>query len=119
VGAGVLAPDGASLPELAADSPLADELSLAFDAALVEVVEVVEVVCAEDASALVLVGGVISGVLLGTASETVVLPHAPSAIAHSAAAHASSVGRALTTDAPGARRALTAAPYACRTSGSR
>jgi hypothetical protein len=87
-------------------SPLAGVASLGALVVLVEVV--VEVFCAVAASALVFVGGVTSGVLFGTASDTVVPPHPLSVSPHSSAAHAAS-----------ARRALTAAPYACRTSGSR
>ena len=64
------------------DSEL-DSLSLALDSLslLVFVLAVVEVavVCAASFSALVFVGGVISGVLLGVASETLLEPpHAPS-----------------------------------------
>ena len=60
-------------------------------------------------SALVSAGGVISGVFLGTVSETLLPPHALSEAALSAvAAHTAS-----------ARRALTAGPCACRRSGSR
>jgi hypothetical protein len=110
----VVVPDDASVPELASVSLLAAELSLVLEAALVDVVEVVEFVCADDASALVFVGGVISGVLFGTASETVVLPHAPNARAHSTAAHAAHRPRRGS-----ATRGLTAVPYACRTWGSR
>jgi hypothetical protein len=73
-------------------------------AAVVLVVALVEVVCAAAASALVFVGGVMSGVLLGTESVTVVLPpQAPSAVPHSNAALAASTALVLTT-----------VPYACR-----
>jgi hypothetical protein len=88
-------------------SPLAEVASLGALVVFGAVLEV-EVFCAVAASALVFVGGVISGVLLGTASDTVVPPHPLSASPHSSAAHAAS-----------AKRALTAAPYACRMSGSR
>ena len=104
---------GLEAPALEDDSPLVpaaaslDELSVLLLVFVVLVVEV-DVVCAEEASALVSAGGVISGGLLGTVSETVVLPQAPSAPQHVSAANAASRGRALT-----------AAPYACRTSGSR
>jgi hypothetical protein len=91
---------------LAAVSPLAEELSLDL-VVFVDVVDV-DVVCAAEASALVSVGGVISGVLLGTESETVVLPQAANVSAHASAAQAANAARALTT-----------VPYACRTSGSR
>jgi hypothetical protein len=99
--------EAGSLLSPAALSPLAEVASLGALVVLVEVL-VVEVFCAVAASALVFVGGVTSGVLLGTASDTVVPPHPLSASPHSSAAHAAS-----------ARRAFTAAPYACRTSGSR
>ena len=95
----------ASLLSLGVVSPLA-EVSLAL-VVLADVVEV-EVVCAAATSALVFVGGVMSGVLLGTASETLLPPHAPSVSPHSNAAHAASAARALTT-----------VPCACRTWGSR
>lgn len=99
--ASVLAPVALSLP--------AAELSVGL-AALVFVVELVEVVCAEAASALVFVGGVMSGVLLGTESVTcaVLPPQAASVTPHSTAAQAASAGLVLT-----------AVPYACRTWGSR
>jgi len=103
---GALVLEGVSLASLVLLSPLEEELSLAF-VVLVDVVAV-EVFCAADASALVSVGGVISGVFLGTVSETLLPPHALSVVAHSSAAHAAS-----------ARRLLTAAPYACRRWGSR
>ncbi len=101
-----LDPEDGSLLSLAGVSPLEVELSLVF-VVFVEVVPV-EVVCAAAASALVSVGGVSSGVLLGTASETLVPPQALNAKPQSSAAHAAS-----------ATRALTAAPYACRSWGSR
>ncbi len=103
---GALDPDDGSLLSLAGVSPEAVVLSLVF-VLLVELVPV-EVVCAAAASALVSVGGVSSGVLLGTASETLVPPQALNANPQSSAAHTAS-----------ARRALTAAPYACRRLGSR
>ena len=86
-----------------------------FDVLVVEVVEV-EVVCAAAFSALVSFGGVISGVLLGTASDALLPPpQAPSVAAPSSSASASATALAL-NDPPGAFRA---APSACRTSGSR
>ena len=103
---GALAPEDDSLLSLAGVSPEEVVLSLVL-VLLVELVPV-EVVCAAAASALVSVGGVSSGVLLGTASETLVPPQALSANPQSSAAHAAS-----------ARRALTAAPCACRRSGTR
>jgi hypothetical protein len=101
-----LDPEDGSLLSLVGVSPVEVELSLVF-VVFVEVVAV-EVVCAAAASALVFVGGVSSGVLLGTASETLVPPQALNAKPQSSAAHAAS-----------AMRALTAAPYACRMWGSR
>lgn len=104
---GALVLEGVSLASVVWLSPLEEEeLSLAF-VVLVAVVAV-EVFCAADASALVSVGGVMSGVFLGTVSETLLPPHALSVVAHSSAAHAAS-----------ARRLLTAVPYACRRWGSR
>ena len=106
--AGALALDeGVSLLSLAGVSLLVEELSAALLVVLVDVVAV-EVVCAAAASALVLVGGVISGVLLGTASETLAPPQALSARPHSSVAHAASAARLLTTG-----------PCACRRSDSR
>ncbi len=104
---GAPALEGVSLLSLAGASVLEEELSLALLVVLVDVVEV-EVVCTAAASALVSVGGVISGVLFGTASETLLEPHALSVSPASSSAHAAS-----------ATRALTAAPCACRTWGSR
>jgi hypothetical protein len=90
-------------------SPLVDveEDSVALTVDFVAVVDV-EVVCAEAASALVFVGGVISGVLLGTASETLLPPQALTVSPHSSAAHAASATRDLTTG-----------PCACRMWDSR
>jgi hypothetical protein len=99
-------PDAASLPSVGAVSAVDVELSVLF-VVLVDVLAAVEVVCAA-ASALVSVGGVISGVLLGTASETLVPPQALNARPHSNAAHAAN-----------ATRALTAVPCACRRWDSR
>ena len=59
-------------------------------------------------SALVFAGGVISGVLFGTGSETLLPPHALNPQAASSARHSASAGRALT-----------AGPCACRRSGTR
>ena len=98
--------DDASLLSLGVVSPLVEELSLAL-VVFADVVEV-DVVCAAATSALVFVGGVMSGVLLGTASETLVPPQAPSVNPHSNTAHAASAARALTT-----------VPCAGRTWGSR
>ena len=92
---------------LAGASALPDELSLLLPVVLVDVVDV-DVVCAAADSALVFVGGVISGVLLGTASDTLLPPQALTPNPPSNAATAAS-----------ATRALTAAPCACRTWGSR
>ena len=86
---------------------LAAELSVGVLVVLVDVVAV-EVFWAAAVSALVSVGGVISGVLLGTASETLLPPQALSATPHSSAAHAAS-----------AARLLTAVPCAYRMWGSR
>ncbi len=101
-----LDPEDGSLLSLAGVSPVELDVSLVL-VVFVEVVPV-EVFCAAAASALVSVGGVSSGVLLGTVSETLVPPQALSAEPQRSAAHAAS-----------ATRALTAAPYACRTWGSR
>jgi hypothetical protein len=97
----------ASLLSLAAASLLADVLSLGVLFVLVVVADV-EVFCDAAASALVFVGGLISGVLLGTASETLVPPHALTVRPQSSAAQAASATRALTTG-----------PCACRTWDSR
>jgi hypothetical protein len=99
--------EGASLLVLAVLSPLEEDVSLGVLVVLVDVVEV-EVFCAAAASALVFVGGVMSGVFLGTASETLLPPHAPSVSPHSSAAHAASMARVFT-----------GVPCACRTWGSR
>lgn len=104
---GVLAVGAVALPSLLAASPLEEELSLGVLVVLVDVVEV-DVVCTAAASALVFVGGVISGVLFGTASETLLPPQALSVSPHSSAAHAAST-----------TRVLTAVPCACRRWGSR
>jgi hypothetical protein len=85
-----------SLLSLAGVSLLVEELSVALLVVLVDVVAV-DVVCAAVASALVLVGGVISGVLFGTASETLAPPQALSATPDSSVAHAASAARRLTT----------------------
>lgn len=102
-GVASLEPEPAEPPE--DDSPAAlspsdeDSLEALSPVELVEVlVEVVdvEVVCTAAFSALVSVGGVISGVLLGTASETLLEPHAPSETPARSATHALSAKRALT-----------------------
>jgi len=98
---------GASLLSLVALSLLVEDGSVDLTVDLAAVVDV-EVVCAAAASALVFVGGVISGVLLGTASETLLLPQAVSVSPHSSAAQAAS-----------AKRDLTTGPCACRTWDSR
>jgi len=104
---GVLVLGEVSLRSLLAASPLEEELSLGVLVVLVDVVEV-DVVCTAAASALVFVGGVISGVFFGTASETLLLPQALSVSPHSSAA-----------DAASTTRVLTAVPCACRRWGSR
>jgi hypothetical protein len=107
--AGSLAPDEASLLSPVDGSP--EELSLVLLVVVLAVVVVVvdvDAAFAAAASALVSVGGVISGVLLGTASETLVPPHALSVRPPSTIAHAASATRALTTG-----------PCACRTWDSR
>lgn len=97
-----------SLPEDASDSlePSPEEDSLLVELVFLAVVEV-EVVCTAAFSALVSAGGVMLGVLFGTASETVLLPQAPR-LRQSSTKHATT-----------ARRALKAAPCAARRSGSR
>ena len=65
-------------PELSSASPAAVVLELVVEALVVEVVAVVLVRVAS-LSAVVLLGGVISGVLRGVASETLLLPQAPRA----------------------------------------
>lgn len=75
---------------------------------LVEVVLVVEVALAAAFSALVSLGGVISGVERGTVSETLAPPQA---VAQKGVVRARQIASA--------ERALTAAPCACRTWGSR
>ncbi len=101
--------DDSLLPPLPAASPLEDEPSPLVLLALVVLADLVEVeVVCTAASALVLVGGVMSGVLFGTASETLLPPHAPSVSPHTTAAHAAT-----------ATRAFTAGPCACRRWGSR
>lgn len=97
-------PAGSSEPADVEDSALL--LVLAF---VEDVVVEVEIVFAAAASALVFVGGVMSGVLEGTVSDTLVPPQALSARPHSSAAQAPS--------AP--RRRLTTDPCAVRTWGSR
>jgi hypothetical protein len=101
-----LDPEDGSLLSLAGVSPVDVEVSLVF-VVFVEVVPV-EVVCAAAASALVSVGGVSSGVLLGTVFEALLPPQALNARPQSSAAQAAS-----------ATRVLTVAPYACRRWGSR
>jgi hypothetical protein len=98
---------GGVLLSLAGVSLAAEDVSLALLVVLV-VVAAVEVFCEAAASALVFVGGEISGVLFGTASETLVPPHALTVRPHSSAAQAASATRGLTTG-----------PCACRTWDSR
>ncbi len=105
--AGSLALDEVSLVSLAGVSLFDEEPSLALLVVFVAVVEV-DVVCTAAASALVLVGGVTSGVLLGTASDTLAPPQALNASPHSSVAHAASAARLLTT-----------VPCACRMWDSR
>jgi len=88
-----------SLDSLFALSPeepaeLSLELEVPVPVVPVPVVPVVEVVCAAAFSAVVSVGGVISGVVFGTASDTLVPPHAPSATAQASAAPVASRARA-------------------------
>jgi hypothetical protein len=94
--------EGVSLLSLAGAS-VVEELSVALLVVLVDVVAV-DVVCEAAASAVVFVGGVISGVLRGTASETLAPPQALKASPQSSVAHAASAMRLLTTG-----------PCACRT----
>jgi hypothetical protein len=101
---GVPALAGVSLLSLAGVSLLEDELSPVLLVLFVVVVVDVDVVCTAAASAVVLVGGVISGVLFGTASETLAPPQALSARADSSVADAASTGRALTTGPCACRR---------------
>ncbi len=99
-------PDELSPLSLAGVSLAEDELSVVL-VVFVAVVDV-DVVCAAAASALVFVGGEISGVLLGTGSETLLPPHALNASAQSSVAPVASAARVLTTG-----------PCAFRTWGSR
>ena len=88
-------------------APLPEEPSLLVLVVLVAVVAV-DVVWTAARSALVSVGGVISGVLLGTGTETLLPPQALSVSPLRSATHAAS-----------ATLVLTGAPCAYRTSGSR
>ena len=92
----------ASLPE---DSEVAE---LEDPVELLPVELEVELALAAACSALVSFGGVISGVLFGTGSETLVPPQALRPAAASSASTSASV-----------RRALTAGPCACRRWGNR
>ncbi len=104
---------GSSVASLPPDSLAA--LSDFVDDVPVVVVDVV-VVCAAAFSALVSFGGVISGVLFGTASEALLPPpHAVSVAAPSSSASASATALAF-NDPP---RAIRAAPSAGRRWGSR
>jgi hypothetical protein len=106
--AGSLAPPEAdSLVSPEVDSPEVLSLALLVVVLVLAVVEV-DAALAAAASALVSVGGAISGVLFGTASETLVPPHALNVSPHIRTAHAASATRALTTG-----------PCACRTWDSR
>ncbi len=107
VGVSVLA-GGVSVLSLAGVSLPVEALASEDLVVVVVLVDAVDVFWAAAASALVSVGGVISGVLLGTASETLVPPQALTPTPHSSAAHTAS-----------ARRALTTGPCACRTWDSR
>jgi hypothetical protein len=106
------APVSLELSLLAASSPPSecsppDDSSLLVLEVLVAVVDV-EVVWTAAFSALVSVGGVISGVLLGTASDTLLPPHAVTPSASSA-----------TQAAAASPRGLKAAPCAVRRWDSR
>jgi hypothetical protein len=105
--AGSVSFEEAPVLSLADDSPL-EALSLALVVVVLVVVVDEDAAFAAAASALVSVGGVISGVLFGTASETLAPPHALSVSPHSTIAHAASATRVLTTG-----------PCACRTWDSR
>lgn len=90
--------DDASLLGASLSEELVEALSPAVPVeVLVDVVDV-DVVWTAALSALVSVGGVISGELLGTASETLLLPHALSVNPANSATHAASATRALTAD---------------------
>ena len=103
----LLSPPGElSLDSLFSDSPVVEPSPLAL-VPVFDAVVVVEVVCTAAFSALVFVGGVMSGALLGTASETLLLPHAPRLTASSAAQAVSAI------------RAVKAAPCAARRWDSR
>jgi hypothetical protein len=87
-------------PPAFADSELASLLLASLpedplEAAPVDVlVDVVEVMTPAAFSALVSVGGMISGVVLGTASATLLPPHPETPTPHSIAAEAASAARA-------------------------
>jgi len=106
------APLGPSAVVLAGASAASPELL--FEDLLVEVVDVVDAVLVRvaSASAEVLLGGVISGVLRGVDSDTVPLPQALSTSPHSTTSRLA---------APAARARLTrpGGPFAARRSGSR
>ena len=95
--------EASPLLSLAALSLLEEDVSPVLLLAL-EVVVVEEVVCTAAASALVFVGGVMSGVLFGMVSETLALPHAASTNPHSNAASAASAARPIITGGPSAFR---------------
>jgi len=94
--AGALALEDGSLLSLAGVSALEEASPVLLVVLVLVAVVAVDVVCAAAASALVLVGGVISGVLFGTASETLLPPQALRASPHSNVAHAASATRVLT-----------------------
>jgi hypothetical protein len=126
--------DDSELLELSLSEPPDEDSSLSFELSLlllsaspvlvVEafVVAVVAVVLVRVASlsAVGLLGGVISGVLRGTASETLLLPHAPSATPHTKI-NSSALSPARPRDSLRAPVALTrpADPSAGRRSDSR
>jgi hypothetical protein len=101
-------PDVDSL-ELALSSPVPS--AVVEDLVLVVAVVAVVLVRVASLSAVVLLGGVISGVLRGTASETLLPPHAPSAKPHaSASARAPTVARLPPSPTPGAVDCSTSSP---------
>ena len=127
-----------SLPVPPEAPPVPSELSLAGASALdsdsgsspvvpvglvpvlpfVEVVDV-EVVCAAAFSALVSLGGMMSGVDLGTASETLLPPHALRPNAPSTPATAASAMRVRSSFTLSSLEEVRPAPCACRRWGSR
>ncbi len=97
----MLGASAAAVPGVASEPVGELAASLPSDAAAedpedVRLVDVVETAVASPAafSALVFVGGMISGVVFGTASATLLPPHPPSATAQSPAAAAAAAARA-------------------------